>query len=64
MIAGSKGVSRKKEVHKQILPLALFLPANPRPSHDLVLVLLLQRSASPVSPRHGTNQALLYQESE
>lgn len=45
MIAGSKGVSRKKKVHKQTLPLAPFLPGNPSPSHDLVLVLLLQRSA-------------------
>ena len=35
-----------------------FLPANPSPSHDLVLALLLQRSASPVSLRPGTNQAL------
>lgn len=55
--SGEPGVSREEEVHKKARSCP-FLPANPSPSHDLVLALLLQRSASPVSPRPGTNQAL------
>lgn len=63
MTAGTKGVSRK-QAHRKTRPLTPFLPANPSPSHGLVLVFLLQRSASPVSPRPGTNQALLDRECE